>query len=143
MNMYIQGICADARVPRLHQATIYVCGEMLRWRLIQHEARCAVEYIGVERILVPAIAPHAHGRRLLNGNRHHVTIVVIGMLAQEVDAPWRPRTHFGRVAEDLLKAVHNVPIQRYFSSWAARKPLLDQCEKFTRRQLLPAANPGL
>ena len=85
---------------RFHQTAIYVGGKMFRPGDSCVRSVLSVEYLRVQRILVLAIAPHAHGRLLLDRNRQHVPIVVIGVFAQKIDAAGCMGHHFRRAAKD-------------------------------------------
>ena len=81
---------------------------MLGRDIIERKTHHPVEHLGIKNVLILAIGPHADARALLDRNRQYIAIVVIGVLAHQVDPAWSLRHHFGRASKHFLKAAHRL-----------------------------------
>ena len=98
-------------------------------RLSQGEAHHAVEHVRIQRILTPAITAHADARLLFDCDRQHITIVVIGMFAQQIDAAGRLPDCLGHTAKYCLKTAHRLALKEL----AISRPLVARVGPHSRR----------
>jgi hypothetical protein len=80
----VEGRRFDAARPQLAQAAIHVLRRLLGGRAVVRKVRHAPE-----RVQHPSLATRAqlHARSLGNRRGEHETVVVVGVLAQQVHAP--------------------------------------------------------
>jgi hypothetical protein len=83
---------------------------MFRREVIERKTNHPVEHLRIENMLILTIGSHTDPRVLLDRNRQHIPIVVIGVLAHQVYTAWSFRHHDGSVSKHFLKAAHQPPL---------------------------------
>ncbi len=96
----------DADCARFHKASVHIRGEMFRRRLVQRKTNGAAERIRMQGVFTFIVGAHAHKRVLVDGDRQYVAVIVIGVFAQQIDAPGRSSHCRGRRFKYFLEAAH-------------------------------------
>src|SRR5687768_6440688 len=104
--MNIQRWRMDAIGTGFHQASIYVGSKMFCRESIERETNGAAEHFRVQRELTLIIAPHTNRRLLFDSDRQHIAVIVIRVLAQQIDPTGRLRYNPRRSTEHRLKTAH-------------------------------------
>ena len=106
-DMNVQRRYWSALVPRQHQAAVHIAGKMVGRRLRQGKAHRLTEFGRMQGKSKRAVAAHRDMRALRNGDRQHEAVVVVGVLAQQVDPPRRAGFGLGRCAVNIFEPAHD------------------------------------